>query len=267
MIRNLRLLTIIVDYLLVISAFALAYWARIGMIDSTDFPFTPYMMAAGITGLIWVGVLLILRGYSQQQRLTETNQLIKVGLAGLTGTALFIGVFYFAEKVVFSRLLLVYSSVFGIGLMLIFHTFMTGLEKKMIIQGTGVTRALIIGSNRGVKRFINKLKKNTSPYIPVAILDGYGTKLEEISGVPVLGKLNILEKVVDEEQIDVIIQGDNIEQVLNISSFCKKNSLDHYILPYLLGIYQNNVDIVTIEQSLIHTPFSDSRNWADRVIG
>ncbi|MDF2378975.1 MAG: hypothetical protein P1V18_01990 [Candidatus Gracilibacteria bacterium] len=267
MIRNLRLITLFVDYLLVITAFMLAYWARVGMIDSTDFPFTPYMWSAVITGLVWVGVLMVLRGYSRQQRLTETNQLIKVLLAGLTGSALFIGVFYFAEKVVFSRLLLVYSSVFGISLMLIFHVLMTLFEKKLIKQGTGVTRALIIGSNRGVKRFINKLKKNTSPYIPVAILDGYGTKLEEISGVPVLGKLNLLEKVVDEHQIDVIVQGDNIEQVLNISSFCKKNALDHYILPYLLGVYQDNVDIVTIEQSLIYTPFSNSRHWVDRFIG
>ncbi|MDP3975365.1 MAG: hypothetical protein Q8P95_00435 [bacterium] len=258
MLSKLRLLTIVLDYLLLLGAMTLAYFLRVGFIFSTHFPFWPYFKVSLLTAAAWIIVLLIFRGYSVQVRFSQLKHLSKVIVAGLTGTALFGLIFYFWQKELFSRLLMIYIFVLGTGLMTILHLLMVGVEKRLIQKGYGNIRLLIIGSNREVKSFIEKLKKNVSPYVPVAILDGYGTNQERIGGVPVLGKLNILEQTVEEERIDAIVQGDNVEQVINIVHFCKKHQLKYFLLPYLLGMYQEELSVSLIEKPLIGPKTSSS---------
>lgn len=266
MILRLRYLTIFVDYVLLIGAFALAYFVRVGFIFSTDLPFAPYLSSSFLAAAIWILSLVVFRGYSTVVRFNRPIHVIKVLVAGLTGTAAFGLIFYFSEKALFSRLLLVYLFVFGSLLMTLFHLLMLALERSLIRKGYGTTRLLIIGSNRGVKSFVAALKKNHSPYLPVAILDGYGTSEKEIAGVPVLGKLNILEDTVDRYQIQAIAQGDNIEQVVNIHSFCHQHGLDYYLLPYLFGAYQGQLQVSILERPVIH-PMKHPPNLFEKLLG
>jgi len=259
---KLRYLTIFLDYFLLLGAFVLAYFVRVGFIFSSDFPFGPYFNASLIAAAAWIISLIIFRGYSPNVRFNRMIHLLKVLVSSVTGTAAFGLIFYFTEKELFSRLLLVYMFVFGSVVMISFHLCMSFLEKRLILKGYGNIRLLIIGSNRGVKMLLSTLKKNVSPYVPVAILDGYGTSQKELEGVPILGKLNILEEVVEKYHIDAVVQGDNIEQVMNIVHFCNQQGLDYYLLPYLLGMYQENLKIQYMETALI-TPDKDSprRFW------
>jgi FlaA1/EpsC-like NDP-sugar epimerase len=251
MILKLRYLTIFLDYILLLGAFVLAYFVRVGFILSSDFPFGPYFVSALIAAGVWVVSLIIFRGYTPNIRFSRVIHLLKVLIAGITSTAAFGLIFYFSEKELFSRLLLVYIFLFGTTLMMLFHLLMNLLEKRFIQKGYGNIRLLIIGSNRGVKAFISTLRRNVSPYVPVAILDGYGTSQKELEGVPILGKLNMLEQVVDEYGIDAVVQGDNIEQVANIVHFCHQQDLDYFLLPYLLGMYQENLKVQYMEKALI----------------
>ncbi len=249
---KLRYITLISDLVLLIGAFVLSYGLRVGWVWSTDLPFQPYFISASAAALGWILVLLSFRGYNPDVRFTRPVHLLKVTIAGVTGTALFGLIYYFVQKEFFSRLLLVYIFAFGTGLMVLFHLFMQHMEKRLILSGIGITKVLIIGSHRGVEAFIQKLQRNSSRYVPVAILDGYGTKLKEISGVPVLGKLNILEDTIEQHDIGAIVQADNIEQVVNILHFCEQQSLEYYLLPYALGSYhQDGLSVKRIEQPLI----------------
>lgn len=266
MILKLRYLALILDYLLLVAAFSLAYFVRVGFILSSDFPFLPYFWTSLAAAGLWIAALLVFRGYTPSVRFTRWIHLIKVLVAGLTGTALFGLVFYFGQKALFSRLLLFYIFLFGTGIMLLFHLIMQSIEKRMIQKGYGNVRLLIIGSNRGVKSFIKKLKKQTSPYVPVAILDGYGTREKDVAGVPVLGKLNILEETIEKERIDAIVQGDNIEQVVNIHSFCQKHQLEYYLLPYLFGAYQGDLQIRMLEQPVISPRSPKHRSMWEKIL-
>jgi len=266
MILKLRYLTILLDYLLLLLAFSLAYFIRVDFIFSTDLPFSPYFFTSLLAALVWIVALLIFRGYNPVIRFTRPIHIMKVFVAALTGTAAFGLLFYFTQKALFSRLLLVYIFLFGSIVMISFHLLMQFIEKMLIQKGYGNIRLLIIGSNRGVKSFVRELKKNVSPYVPVAILDGYGTKQKELAGVPVLGKLNVLEKTIDEHHIDAIVQGDNVEQVVNIVHFCEKNHLDYYLLPYLLGMYQNNLKIKYLERPLIAPDKKGHRSFFEALL-
>lgn len=267
MILKLRYLTILLDYLLLLGAFVLAYFARVGFILSSDLPFQPYLYVSLLAAAAWVAALTIYRGYHPAVRFTRPIHLIKVVVAGVSATAVFGLIFYFAQQALFSRLLLLYIFLFGTTVMTAFHLLMQWVERKLIKKGYGNVRLLIIGSNRGVKSFIRELKKNGSHYIPVAILDAYGSKQKEVSGVPVLGKLNILEKTIDEYQIDAIVQGDNVEQVVNIVNFCEKNHLDYYLLPYLLGMYQDNLKVKYLEKPLITSDKPGGRSVFEKLLG
>lgn len=266
MILKLRYLTLVLDYFLLLGAFTLAYFVRVGFVWSSDFPFEPYFWTSLVAGLVWLMSLLVFRGYNPAVRFTRMIHILKVIVAGFTGTALFGLIFYFGQQSLFSRLLLTYIFVFGSLGMILFHLLMQSIEKKLLCKGHGTLRTLIIGSNRGVKSFIEALQKNHSPYLPVAILDGYGTKQKEILGVPVLGKLNILEETVDEYLIDAIVQGDNVEQVVNIVHFCEQNQLEYYLLPYLLGMYQDTLRVQMIEKPLIAPEKSGGRSWAEKLL-
>lgn len=266
MILRLRYLTIFVDYLLLLGAFTLAYFVRVGFIFSTDLPFSPYLTSAFLAAALWILSVIIFRGYSTAVRFSRPIHLMKVLVAGLTGTAAFGLIFYFSEKALFSRLLMVYIFVFGGLAMLMVHFLMLAVERSLIRRGYGITRLLMIGSNRGVKSFIASLKANDSSYLPVAILDGYGTSQKDIAGVPVLGKLNILEEVVDRYQIHAIVQGDNIEQVVNIHSFCLQHGLDYYLLPYLFGAYQGQLQVSFLEKPVIH-PMKQPPNLLEKLLG
>jgi FlaA1/EpsC-like NDP-sugar epimerase len=266
MIPKLRLVTLVADYFLLLGAFILAYFVRVGFIFSTDLPFFPYLFSSFLAAALWILSLIVFRGYSTAVRFNKPIHLMKVLVAGLTGTAAFGLIFYFSEKALFSRLLLVYIFAFGILAMLITHLLMLTIERSLIRRGYGITRLLVIGSNRGVKSFIASLKANDSSYLPIAILDGYGTSQKDIAGVPVLGKLNILEEVVDGYQIQAIVQGDNIEQVVNIHSFCLQHGLDYYLLPYLFGAYQGQLQVSFLEKPVIH-PMKHPPNLLEKLLG
>lgn len=251
MIVKLRYLTFFLDYLVLMVAFTAAYFARVGFLFSTDFPFLPYFYTALLASGVWISSLMVFKGYTPTVRFTRVIHHVKIMVAGFTGTAAFGILFYFTQKTLFSRLLLLFIFLFGCTLLSSFHLALRQLEIFLIKKGYGNIRLLIIGSNRGVKSFIESLKQSPSPYIPVAILDGYGTSQKEIVGVPVLGKLNILEEAIDRYHIDAIVQGDNIEQVINIVHFCEQHELDYYLLPYLLGMVQDHLTIRTLEKPLI----------------
>lgn len=267
MILSLRYLTLFLDYFLLLGAFSLAYFVRVGFILSSDFPFAPYFGSAVIASALWIVSLVVFRGYTPNVRFNRLIHLLKVFISGMTGTAAFGLIFYFAEKELFSRLLLIYIFVFGSALMVLFHLLMLRIERMLVQKGYGVTRLLIIGSNRGVRSFIETLQKNRSPYVPVAILDGYGTSQKEIEGVPILGKLNILEETIDSQRIDAIVQGDNIEQVVNIHSFCQQAGLDYYLLPYLFGAYQDSLRIQYLEKALITPDKPSPRRFWEKLLG
>ena len=111
----------------------------------------------------------------------------------------------------------------------------------------GVYRTLIIGSNRPAEAIV-KMLVDKKPHIkPVAIINAHGGHQKEISGVPVVGKMNHFEKTVDEYKIDIILQVDHLEQSLNIINFALSRDIKYFMPPELLGVFQGNQMIEEIE--------------------
>lgn len=244
---SLKILQIGADGVLILFSFVLAYFFRIGSLSSTDFPFLPYISVGMAVTVIWLLFLVFARAYTFDQQPATFRHFQRLAFGSIVGIAAFALAFFFAQKLFFSRLLLVYLGTISTVLVFLNHLVFQQIEKMLHRRGIGVVRTLVIGTNRKAVELITTLKKKNSRHLPVAILDGYGSKLKEIAGVPVLGKLDKLESTVEKERIEQMIQTDNIEHTLNLIQFSKQKGLLYAMLPSLLGVFEGEERIAGIE--------------------
>lgn len=237
----------LVDYIALLAAFGLAYFIRVGFIFSTDFPFFPYFGVALFVSLAWVGFFVVFRIYALETRTDAREHIIRLFLVNILGTGTFLLFFFMFRKLLFSRLILVYVFLISTLLLILVHYFSQKIRGAYSRRSVGISRVLIIGSNRSAEKLIRSLKSLASKHKPIAILDGYGSGKKEVFGVPVLGKLNILESTVDEYKIDEIVQVDNIEQALNLITFCQQKGLKYAMLPSLLGVFHDQIEVERLE--------------------
>jgi FlaA1/EpsC-like NDP-sugar epimerase len=238
----LRISQIIIDFLLIVISFSLAYFLRVGLIFSSDFPFDAYATVFIPTSIFWILVLLFHNVYSRSP-ISKRRLFTSIMASNLIGITLFVLVFFYKRDIFFSRLILVY--VWGISSILLIANAWAFRILKFYFHslGIGTKKTLIVGANKSANQAIENFQKFEPYYEPVAILDAYGTKKKDIRGIPVLGKMNSLEEVIKNKNIQVIVQVDCIEQSLNLIHFSEKNNIDYFLMPQLLGMYHKEAQV------------------------
>ena len=239
----LRMVHIFFDCFGIYGAFVLAYFVRVGFLFSTNFPLTPYAMISIIASMSWVGFLALARYYRLPPR-SGGKELYDILLAVLGG-AIAIGVlvvtYFFPREIVFSRLLSGYAFLFSLIFLFCTQFFfkwkMSSLKKKQ----RNVYRTLIVGANRVAERIIGTITKNPyAPYIIVGVIDPYGLS-KKIQGSQILGKLDKLEDICEQEHITALIQCDAFEHTLNLISLCEEKNIKFQFAPALRGIFEENL--------------------------
>ncbi len=227
-----------IDFILILISFILAYFLRVGFIFSTDFPFDTYASIFIPTSIAWMLFLFFQKIYSSEP-ISKRRLFFTIINSNLVGITIFVLIFFYKRDIFFSRLILVYVWTIA-NVLLIANSWLFRVAQFHIYKkGIGTKKTLIVGANKSAEEAIYNFKKNEPYYEPVAILDAYGTKKKEILGVPVLGKMNSLEEIVKEKNIEVIVQADCIEQSLNLIHFAEVNNIDYLLIPSLLGVYKN----------------------------
>lgn len=246
-----RLGLVVIDWLLILLSFVLAFYFRMGGFTRTDFLFYDFFGVAMVVSVLWILVLLLMRVYALGRSFVSSFHFFRITSANLIGTAIFIVVFFFWRHQFYSRLIIIYLFSISTFLIISSHIFARYLRGVFVKKEIGVTRALVIGSNRVAEKMILHLQKSHASLQPVAILDGYGSSLKEIAGVPVLGKLNKLEEVVREYKIDSILQADNIEHTLNLIAFAEENKLVYLLIPQLLGMFYTAEQVYVEDETFL----------------
>lgn len=237
------------DLILIFSAFCVAYFFRVGFIFSTDFPFDQFLPVALVASVLTLFFAFLIKTYQPDQKILSWHHFLRTGFSAILQTALFAIIYYFFYQEPYSRLILVLVAIFSLTLVYIGHLGFDKFIRFLYSKGKGgCVRTLLIGTNREAQKLIKFLKTSQSRHYVVSILDGYGSSLEEIEGVPVKGKLNKLESVVTEDKIEQIIQVDNLEQVMNIMLFAEKNKLTYILVPSVLGEYHKNIQSAALEE-------------------
>ena len=243
----LKVLQIAVDALLILGAFVLAYFLRIGFYFSTEFPFQNYFLVALITLPFTLLFMLFIRAYKLSQQIWSLRHLQRLTFVALENVFLFMVLYYFTYREFFSRLILIYLFLLTLALLFVWNNVFRWILKKASSKEIGVYRALIIGTNRPAEAIVRLLISEKSHIKPVAAINAHGGGKSMISGVPVIGKMNLFEKTIADHDIDIIIQVDHLEQSLNIINYALANNIKYLMPPELLGIFQGHQIIEEVE--------------------
>jgi FlaA1/EpsC-like NDP-sugar epimerase len=226
---------IITDAVLFVGAYACAYFLRVGLILSTDFPLDRYLQTALLITPFWIAVMIVLGIFRIYRIQSEWKNLAYILFACVMGLSFFTLAYYFVFNAFFSRLILVYAGVLSFAAVTVWHLAFDQWQRRILRRNPPAFPLLIIGTNREAERFIITLNEKLSPFKPVAILDAAGTSKKDIAGVPVLGKLNKLEDVIKEYRPSHLVQCSNLEHTINLMSVCRQHGMKYVLLPSVLG--------------------------------
>jgi len=206
---------------------------------------------------IWILFLAIAGRYSLQEKpIFEDFRILFLG--SLAASLLFPLLFYFQNELFFSRGIILLIFACGSGFLFFASLFENFLQKWEVTKNHNISRLLVIGANRSAEKIIYTLLSNFSRQKPVAILAPYGSSKKQICGVPVLGKLDALERITAEQNISEVFLCEGAEHSMNILSFCELKGLPFRTSAEALGIFQKDFDAQkvgdTLFLSLQHSP-------------
>ncbi len=239
---------LLTDLLVFTGCYAAAYFLRVGFIFSTDFPFDRFLTAVLFVAPMWLAMLIGTRTFALLRNQRNLRTFWYIAFAGIGGAALFSLVYYFLFGAFFSRALLALALVLSIICTWAWHVLFEQCSRILLRHHPASYPTLIIGATREATQLIHALQKQKNPLKPVAILDGKGTKEATIAGVPVLGKLNKLEDVLETHAITHLIQCSDLEQSLNLLSACRKRGIVYMLLPSVVGIVERDERIEMLER-------------------
>lgn len=257
----LKVLQIVVDALLILGGFALAYFLRIGFIFSNDFPFEKYILIAALTTPLSLVFMFFIRAYKLSQQILSWRHLQRLTFVALESVFVFMLIYYFSYREFFSRLILVYAFVLILASTFLWHLLFRWILKKASDKEMGVYRTLIIGSNRPAEAIVKLLVDEKSHIKPVAVINAHGGSKKDLHGVPIVGKMNLFEKTIAEKDIDIILQIDHLEQSLNIINYALSNNIKYLMPPELLGIFQGQQMVEEIENLPFLKVQRDKKWW------
>lgn len=259
-------LWLLCDLAAFLLAYALAYVLRVGPILSTDFPLDAYLNVAALVSPLWLVVLVATGSFSLFTDQRGVRAVMNLAYAALIGTALFALAYYFAYGLFFSRLLLLFALILTFVTSLVTHWLFDAWRRTMLRRDPPAYPTLIVGLTRESKALIERLNGLRSPFRPVAILDGRGTKETEVDGVPMLGRLNLLEETITQLKITHLIQCSDLEQSINLLSACRSRGLTYLMLPSVLGIIGDSERVEMLEGLPVTIVEPSGRAWWRRIL-
>ncbi|MCK5018745.1 MAG: hypothetical protein KAS32_16910 [Candidatus Peribacteraceae bacterium] len=202
------------------------------------------------------------RTFAFTRRQTSLKNFAYIVFSSVTAAALFSLAYYFIYGLFFSRMLLAMAIALSIICGWIWHVIYSIMFRSVLRTDPPVFPTLILGDTRESEKLIEILTAQKNPLKPVAVLDGKGSKKEEMHGVPVLGKLNKLEEVLKKYKITHLIQCSDLEQSINLLSACRKREITYMLLPSVLGIVERDERVEKLEgQSVVCVDSTSKWNW------
>lgn len=271
---KLGLLLVAGDIIAINAGFLFSYWLRF---NSGVFPIIhgiPHVRHYfKILPILTVILLFLMRSekmYSRKGRLSIVDEFFVIMKIATMGILLFMAATFVYREYSFSRGMLLLS-----WFVLIFFMsgwrFMANRLQFHIRERMGKTRNLLLaGNDPMVERLIKHIASD--PHWDYNIrgivrLNGSAAPVTEIEGVPVLGGLEDVGRIIDTHNIDeVILTEANVPRtrIMDVIMECEKKMADFRLVADLLGVVTSQVDMRTIDGvpllGLKESPLTDGYN-------
>lgn len=243
---------IIVDAIVLMGAFALAYIARV-QYDPRPLLHNIYAYDYLLSFLLlvpfWIAVFALIGLYQPKtynKRLVEWS---KIAVGVFIGILIVIGWEYVSEKEIFpARLVAVYSMIGSFLLVVVVREIMRFIRNRMFRYGRGVQRVLLIGTSDATKDIAKNINDTAkSGYLIVAIVGPKTVLPEDFTGIRYSTVESALKDIV-KNNITVVIQTDLYENKVRndrILNSTQEHHIDYNFIPAESEFYsgKNTADI------------------------
>lgn len=178
------------------------------------------------------------------------SSLISLGIITL------LGIQYLINPVIFLTL-----SISTLGIILskiIYYIFI----KITYLKRSKKTNVLIIGNSGKIERLVNIFSKNNT-YSIIGIVDNVLKKGSSVCNVNVLGKINTIDEILNDNRVDIIVQISGIENTTTLMTLAENNRIRYIIEPSIIGTLNSPIEPLYFENFLFIEPRGTKlRGWS-----
>lgn len=248
------LLLAISDLVMVAGAFCLAYWLRatISPPPVSLPPFAEYVSMLAVQVATIIVVYFFSRLYDLKRNLPHLDEVYRIFAATSIGTvmALVLSSFLFkasALELGYPHLMIVYAWLLTVVLVSVGRMAVLWLRGRLRQRPDLADRLLIVGTGDVGRMILQKAYQVPRlGYHVVGMVNGESSPGTQIMGVPVLGSVDDLARLIDEHKVDEVIIGLpelTHQEALTIISRCERGRVAIKIFPDLFQIIASELSI------------------------
>jgi len=236
---------VLMDFLLIALAFALAYQLRVS-IDwpeplANQVPLAEYMPLFVAQAFGIIGVLFLNRQYYIPRAVSRIDQIYYVFISVSVGILFAIAlttIFLRNDRAIldYPRTMLVYNWLLTIVLLMLGRFLTNWVRKRLQDRGIGKDRVLLVGTGDTARMILQRIVWSPGlGYDLVGIVNGDGEE-RQILGVPILGKPEDLPDLINEYRVDeviVAIPEKGHRETLHVISYCERGRVTIKVFPDL----------------------------------
>lgn len=255
--RQLVTIQIIIDFILMNVAFALAYYVRYYLrfpVTVAEENFIPYTAYIPISLLLSIGLILIyhIEGiYNLGLNRSWFEEFYSLISATFTGIVITVAFFFFYRPQFYSRLIYVYAGVFIVIILSLARVIIWGIISYLRQRGIGVDRVLVVGAGEvGLAILRNVLAQPELGYQIIGFVDDDPARAHsEIGRYSGLGTTAEIPALIGQLTIDEVIIAlpwrarDKIVEILNQ---CEEWGVRVKIVPDLFEMSLSRVVVDTV---------------------
>ncbi|MDT8305294.1 MAG: undecaprenyl-phosphate glucose phosphotransferase [Anaerolineae bacterium] len=272
-VKNLYAVTLILlDAVMVATAFALAYRLRIAIPWPTEVenlaPFGSYLGMLAVQVIAVVATLLLFRQYYLPRAISRVDQFYAVFASVSLGTVFSVAVtaFFFkgtSLEADYPRVMLVYAWLLGIIMIILGRTVHQFIREALRERGIGKDRLVVVGTGDVARIIIQRIQ--WSPHLGYELLGVISADegTESFLGLPVLGREDDLPELIEKLDIDeviIAIPEKGHREVVNVMSFCERGRVSIKVFPDIFQFVTSSAGI----DDLGGLPLLTVRNFALR---
>jgi Undecaprenyl-phosphate glucose phosphotransferase len=238
-----------VDFTMSILAFFVAYLLRRWTLDKDIGPFADYLALASIQAVSTVLVFFFYKFYHRRRAALLLDEIYRLVGAVSVATLITVAFITFAlrDQLEFQR-----------GMMLLawaaeLVTITTGravhgrIHRWLQRRGVGAERVLIVGTGEVGRMILQKMQQTPGlGYQVVGFADTNGLGTDRVMGLPVLGHIESLPRVIEEKDIEEVIIGlpeATHQELVGIISQCEREKVSIRVFPDVFQIMASEVTI------------------------
>lgn len=244
--RVLNQIHVLIDLLVTIGAYFLAYWLKFksGLISyNISLPIRSYLLVLYFVAPVYMLLYYFFDMYNSKRLSGRKRELFNIVKANTVGLVLIIVVLYIVNQPNYSREMFFIFWCLNIFILTGYRNLLRMFLRYIRKRGYNLKYVLLVGYSKSAESYINRIRLNPQwGYVIRGILDDHIEAGTMYKGIKVLGKIDNLMVILPENKLDEIAitlslsEYGHLEKIVDM---CEKSGVHTKFIPDYTGIIPN----------------------------